>query len=382
MALIIDSWRILAFVCVQLLIAVTNMRTVPRLSRFAPGAGHPRVSVLVPARNEQDNIVAAVSSLTAQEYPDFELLVLDDESVDDTVAKAWAAGRGNVRVVQGKPLPPGWNGKPWACHQLAAAATGELLFFTDADTVHHPETLARAVAALQELRADLLTAITGVRMRSMGELLTVPFPLWSIFTLLPLPLAYRLCKNRALVAANGKFLLIRRKAYELVGGHAAARDHAAEDMDIARRVKKAGLCWRLVNATAFVSSRMYASWSEARQGFAKNYFALFDYRLLPALFVWSWMLLITWHPLLTLLAGLGRGAFAGSVVAALLTVGVNCFLWVLVARATRMPQGVAFFGPAIITASALIGFESVVRMLTGTATWKDRILAKRKWRFV
>ncbi|MDZ7386288.1 MAG: hypothetical protein ONB07_09240, partial [candidate division KSB1 bacterium] len=105
-------------------------------------------------------------------------------------------------------------------------------------------------------------------------------------------------------------------------------------------------------------------------------------RLLPALFVWSWMLLITWHPLLTLLAGLGRGAFAGSVVAALLTVGVNCFLWVLVARATRMPQGVAFLGPAIITASALIGFESVVRMLTGTATWKDRTLAKRKWRLV
>lgn len=382
MALIVDSWRILAFVCVQVLIVAINLRTLPSLARFTLGAQHPRVSVLVPARNEQENIADCVSSLARQQYPDFELLVLDDDSADATAAKAGAAGEGRVRVLRGKPLPAGWNGKPWACQQLAEAATGDLFFFTDADTVHHPATLARAVAALQDLRADLLTAVTGVEMKGPGELLTIPFPLWSILTLLPVPLAYRWRTSGALVAANGKFLLIRREAYELVGGHAAARDHATEDMEIARRIKKAGLRWRLVNATGFVSSRMYTGWSEARKGFAKNYFALFQYRLLPALFVWSWMLLITWHPLVTLAGALSKGALSGPALAALLTVGLNCLLWSLVARATRMPLGLACLYPAIVTSSAFIGFESIVRTLTGTATWKNRSLVRRKVRMV
>jgi chlorobactene glucosyltransferase len=148
-------------------------------------------------------------------------------------------------------------------------------------------------------------------METVGELITVPFPSWSIVSLLPIPLAYRLRKSGALVAANGKFLLFRREAYRKIGGYAAARSHATEDMEIALLVKKAGLRWRLVNATDMVSARMYRGWSEAREGFAKNYFALFNYHLLAALFVWSWMVLITWHPLFTLFRGVVGGVCMG-----------------------------------------------------------------------
>ncbi len=382
MTIFIDSWRVLLFVFLQLFIVALNLRSMPCLSRFRSGTRSPRVSVLLPARNERETISACVSSLVAQRYADFELLVLDDNSADHTAAAAAAAGQGRVRVVKGKPVPEGWNGKAWACHQLGAMARGELLFFTDADTLHHPNTLAQAVAAAEELQADLLTAITGARTASLGELVTVPFPLWSVLSLLPLPLAYRLHKNKALVAANGKFLLIRRDAYQVIGGHAAVRDHATEDMEIARRVKEAGRRWRLVNATDFVCSRMYRSWPEAREGFAKNYFALFQYRLLPASFVWSWMLLITWHPLVTLAGTLSRGMITGAAVAALLTVVVSCLLWLIVASATRMPRRICFLYPVIITMSALIGFESIVRTLRGTATWKERRLVRRKVRLL
>ncbi|MBC7187358.1 MAG: glycosyltransferase [Calditrichaeota bacterium] len=382
MSLIIDSWRILLFVAVQLVIAAVNLRALPRLTRFRPHSPQPRVSVLVPARNEQGSIAACVSSLAAQSYADFELLVLDDDSADQTAAAVRAIGGTHVRLVHGDPLPEGWNGKPWACHQLAAAATGELLFFTDADTRHHPETLARAVAALQRTEADLLTAITGLEIHSFGELVTVPFPAWSILTLLPVPIAYWLRKNRALVAANGKFLLIRREAYEQVGGHAAVRDHATEDMELARRIKKAGRRWRLVNATELVTARMYRGWSEARKGFAKNYFALFNYRLLVAVFVWSWLMLITWHPLGTAFSGVLRGGLSGSAIAALVTIGLNCLLWLMVATATRMPKRLCCLYPAVITASAFIGVESMVRTLTGKATWKDRALVRKKARLL
>ncbi|MCR4439161.1 MAG: glycosyltransferase [bacterium] len=382
MSPIVDSWRILLFVAVQLAIAALNLRAVPLLSRFRPSSPQPRVSILVPARNEQGSIAACVSSLVAQSYPDFEVLVLDDDSADGTAAVVRDTGGTPVRLVHGQPLPEGWNGKPWACHQLAATATGELLFFTDADTRHQPETLARAVAALQSTKADLLTAITGLEIGSVGELVTVPFPAWSILTLLPVPLAYWLRKNRALVAANGKFLLMRREAYEQVGGHAAVRDHATEDMELARHIKKAGLRWRLVNATDLVTARMYRGWCEARRGFAKNYFALFNYRLLVALFVWSWLMLIAWHPLVTVLSGMMRTSLPGSSVAALVTVGLNCLLWLLVATATGMPKRLCCLYPVVITASVLIGLEAIVRALAGKATWKDRTLVRRKVRLL
>ncbi len=377
----VDSWRILFFVAVQLAIAVVNLRAVPRLQRFRLGAGQPRVSVLVPARNEEPNVTACLSSLAAQRYPNFEVLVLDDHSTDATRAAIEKVNGDGVRIVAARPLPPGWNGKPWACQQLAAVASGELLFFTDADTVHHPETLARAVAALQTTGADLLTALTGVRMKTVGELLTVPFPLWSILTLLPVPVAYALRKSGAFVAGNGKFLLFRRQCYEAIGGHAATRTHAAEDMEIARLAKKAGFCWRLVNATGMVSARLYQGWSEAREGFAKNYFALFNYRLLVALFVWSWLMLITWHPLVTVVATLAKGDLRGPGVAALGTIGLTSVLWMLVVRATGMPKRICFFYVAIITASSYIGLISIVRTIAGRTNWKGRTLVRQRVRF-
>ncbi|MGQ9560069.1 MAG: glycosyltransferase [Candidatus Oleimicrobiaceae bacterium] len=376
----VDSWRILLFVAVQLIVAVANLKAVPQLQRFRLGTRQPRVSVLVPARNEESDIAACLSSLRAQNYSNFEVLVLDDHSADGTRAAIEKVNNDGVRVLSARPIPPGWNGKPWACQQLAAAASGELLFFTDADTVHHPETLARAVAALRATGADLLTALTGVRMKTMGELLTVPFPLWSIFTLLPVPVAYALRKSGAFVAGNGKFLLFRRECYETIGGHAATRSHAAEDMEIARLAKKAGFCWRLVNATGMVSARLYGGWSEAREGFAKNYFALFNYRLLAALFVWSWLMLVTWHPLVTVVTCLAKGALRGPGVAALCTIGLTCVLWLVVAHATRMPKRICCFYVSIITASAYIGLESIVRTVGGRTSWKGRTLVRQRVR--
>ncbi|HSM61679.1 MAG TPA: glycosyltransferase family A protein, partial [Longimicrobiales bacterium] len=139
-----------------LMLRVRLPREIPerRPSRF------PRVSVVVPARNEAANIGACVGSLLEQEYPDFEVIVLDDRSDDGTGDLVRAMGPGgarSLRVLDGEELPAGWTGKPWACWQGARAATGDLILFTDADTVHAPDLLPRAVAAMEEDDADLLT---------------------------------------------------------------------------------------------------------------------------------------------------------------------------------------------------------------------------------
>jgi chlorobactene glucosyltransferase len=378
----IDSHRVLIFVGVQAVIAVINALLMKRLSAFPSTQDRLRVSVLLPVRDEAAHAGACISSLLAQDYDDLELLVLDDGSTDETAAILARLAHPRLRVLSGQPLPSGWVGKSWACQQLADAATGELLLFTDADTIHAPATVRRAVAALAATRADLLTAVTRNEVLTLGEQVTVPFLVWSIGTLLPLGLAYLLCRTSGFSAANGKFMLFQRSAYERIGGHAAVRDDATEDLALCRLVKRHNLRWRLMDASAEVSARMYSGFSEAVEGFSKNFFALFGYRLLPALFVWCWMLLITWHPLASVAAGIGLGRYDGRFAAAVATVLLTGLLWLLVALKYRMPKRLALLYPLTIIVCAYVGLRSIVLTASGQTTWKGRVLTRHRVRLL
>jgi len=137
----------------------------------------PLVSILVPARNEARNIEACIGSLLAQDYPNFELIVLDDHSDDgtgDIVRRLGLRDEGERRVMTGTALPTGWTGKGWACHQLSLAARGEYLFFTDADTTHALGTVSATVAAAREYRADLVSAWPRLITVTWGEQLIIP----------------------------------------------------------------------------------------------------------------------------------------------------------------------------------------------------------------
>ena len=140
--------------------AVSNLFMFRRLDRCREATRKPFVSVLLPMRNEEKNAEACIRSLLSQEYPAFELLVLDDESTDGTwdIVSRLAAEDPRVVAIKGLPLPGGWLGKHWACHQLAMAAKGEVLLFTDADTRHAPDSLAVGVNALVAEEADMITA--------------------------------------------------------------------------------------------------------------------------------------------------------------------------------------------------------------------------------
>ncbi len=152
----------------------------PASSGAPAGADHPAetslVSIVVPARNEEATIEACLRSLTSQDYPAFEILVVDDQSSDRTAEIVRGIPRGRareVRLVPGAPLPQGWFGKPWACAQGAALARGSRILFTDADTVHAPGLLARAVAGLEEDRADVLTLLGRQVMETFWEVLPI-----------------------------------------------------------------------------------------------------------------------------------------------------------------------------------------------------------------
>lgn len=248
----------------------------------------PRLSVLVPARNEERVVGSCLASLVEQVYPDYEVILLDDGSSDATQAIARGLGfgdSGRLRVISGKPLPPGWTGKGWACHQLYGEAQGDWLLFTDADTTHAPDGLRTALAFAMREKASLCSCWPQQITVSFAEKLVIPLVFLLILGFLPqfvlawierIPaLARRLPRSwvRALGAANGQFLLVRRDAYEAIGGHKSVRNHLVEDVALGRSVAARlsdGL--RLVNCdgTGVVSCRMYWSAAEVWEGFTKN----------------------------------------------------------------------------------------------------------------
>ena len=151
---------IVIFLSFGLLTVLVNYFTVRRFDQYPPAERYPFVSVLVPARNEARSIEICISSLLAQDYPDFEVIVLNDHSTDDTarILARLAQSDNRLRLLKGVSLPEDWLGKHWACHQLSQAAKGELILFTDADTHSTPDMLRASVSALLAEQADLLTA--------------------------------------------------------------------------------------------------------------------------------------------------------------------------------------------------------------------------------
>lgn len=271
-------------------ITLSNLLFFPRLRR-APLFEHPErssasvraaqskdalrqepfVSVLIPARNEAAVIHGAVSRLLSQTYRNFELVVLDDNSEDGTGDLACEAARGDkrLRVIVGKPLSPGWAGKNWACRQLAQETRGEVLLFTDADTIWAPDGLAAVVGELTRSRADLQTVWPTQITNTWAERLTVPNMALVVIGYLPIIFTH-FTPWSAFAAANGQVMAFRRAAYDKIEGHAGVRADVVEDIKLARRIKAAGLRLRMADGQGLVSCRMYTDWPAARNGLAKS----------------------------------------------------------------------------------------------------------------
>jgi chlorobactene glucosyltransferase len=375
---------LVGFLTVVLLIVLSNLRALRRLGCHPLPSRLPCLSVLLPVRDEVENVEPCVRSLLAQKYADFEVLVLDDGSTDGTgLALAVLEGEDDrVRVLQGEPLPDGWLGKHWACHQLAQAARGELLLFTDADTRHHPHTLREAVAALIAERADMLTAFPKEEVHSWAERLIVPIFQWAFFSFLPVALAHRL-STPGLSAAIGQFMLFRRPAYDAIGGYAAVRQEVAEDMGLARRIVAHHFRWRIVDGTGRIRCRMYKGRAQVIEGFSKNLFAVFGYRLLPFLFAWLWTWAAFWVPWGVWLAFIA-GARVSPLALTLAAVSVveSFSSWAIFYWRFRLPLYLACLYPLTTLLFVAVAVRSLLLALTGRATWKGRPLAKQRVRWL
>lgn len=376
---------IVAFQAVVLLVVLGNAVVLLRPRRADTDAPTPRVSLLVPARNEAANVRGCVRSLLAQRYPAFEVVVLDDRSEDDTraVLEAERARDGRLAILDGVEPPDGWTGKNWACHQLAAAAHGDVLVFADADTVFaDPDALRRIVATLHAHRVDLLSGLPRQVLGTAGEALIVPMFYWALLSFTPLVMGVW-WRRPAFATAVGQLMAFRRAAYDAIGGHAAVRGEVVDDIALARRVAGAGLVARVMDATAIVRCRMYRSAREARAGFAKNLFAAFGYAILPYGFVWGWLGFVFLAPVLTGALHLVWPARV-PVEPPLLTATIALALvhWGVVYLRLRLPLWPALVYPVTTVLFLGVAFRSFVDGLFRRSTWKGRRVARPPTRWI
>lgn len=233
----------------------------------------PFVSVLIPARNEEKNIERCVNSLINQQYKDYEIIVLNDNSTDNTgkILERIAAENKKVRVITGKPLPDDWFGKPFAIHQLSTYAKGEILIFTDADTIHSPASVSWAVTNMKLLNADMISGYIGQIFRSFGEIVTVPLLFYLTGFVIPLSLN-RLTKSDVFSAAIGQFMAVRNDVFKAIGRCEAFKKKTSEDIYMSRTIKKKGYSTRFLNISEYVFCRMYDGYRVALDGIGKNIF--------------------------------------------------------------------------------------------------------------
>ena len=375
--------HLIFFQTVLLLIALSNAYILWRGSQQQRLRGFPQVSILVPARNEEGNIARCISSLLTQDYPSFEVIVLDDESTDgtQTILERMSLTEERLRILHGQPLPPGWLGKNWACAQLAAQAVGDLFLFTDADTYHKPQALRAYVTTLEGERADLLTGFPLQIMHTWGERFIVLFFGWAFYCFVPLWLAYRL-KLPVLSIDVGQILLFRRPVYEAIGGHKAVRASIVEDLDLTRRIKACGYRWRVLDATRLISCHMYGSGQEAYNGLCKNLFAAFGFHLLPYLFVWLWLAVVFLEP--PILLGLFALDLAphAQVLFILLCMGLSLSLWLVPYQRLGLPWYLAAVYPMTMLVIELVAIRSLWLSVSGRLVWKGRALIRPHWRWL
>jgi glycosyltransferase involved in cell wall biosynthesis len=256
---------------------MTASEALPRENELV----RPTVSVIVPARNEEASLASCLDSLLAQTGIAFEVIVVDDHSTDRTreIADQFAKARPDkahpqkVRVIEAGPLPTGWTGKNNALINGVRGARGEWLLFTDADTIHLPGSLARALAEAQEHYADMLSYSPEQIAVTFWEMAVLPVVFAELAREYP-PAKVR-DPGSQIAAANGQYILVRRDAYDEVGGHAAIAGEILEDVALARAVKTSGRKIRFRYADDAVRTRMYRNFRQLCDGWTKNLVLLF-----------------------------------------------------------------------------------------------------------
>ncbi|MDZ7694165.1 MAG: glycosyltransferase family 2 protein [Balneolaceae bacterium] len=346
-----------------------------------------KVSICVPARNEERNIEQCIRSALNQTYPNLEVLVLDDHSTDRTspILQELKKNHPNgdkLILLKGKPKPDDWLGKPWACQQLGEAAEGHILIFADADTWFEKDTVARVVRTMGRDVVDMLTVWPRQKLKSFWEKMLIPLVYYALFSLLPVHYVYRAPRwmpsflrqkfGPLFVAACGQFMVFKEKTYRAIGGHQSVKQKVVDDVKLAKKIKSAGFKMRMYYGSDSVACRMYRSHKEIKNGFRKNFLAGFGYNLFLFLLMGLLHLAVYVLPTFTFIWSLANLNY--SLVAwSLLPILLMLFHRFLTARWFGWNPAWGLLHPISVLWFEWLGFLTVRDYLTNKhTTWKSR----------
>ena len=371
---ILTSLQLVLIVAVIVYLTV-NMIYLVRLDPVSQKLDDPpMVSVCVPARDEERGIRACLESLLKQDYPEFEVIVVNDHSTDHTgeLIRELAEKDSRLIALDGEELPTGWLGKPFALHQAFQKAKGEILLFTDADPVFEPNALRTAIFTMQERKLDALTLMPRAEFGSFWERAVQPVIFGFIGSLTRFGKVNSQDHKSAM--GFGAFLMFKRSAYEAIGGHEGGKADVLEDVLIAKRLKKAGFKLLVADAKRLFSIRMYYGFREIWIGWRKNMFLAMKRSVARALYYVFMVLAFVLTPYLVL----GWNVVVGSD---LLWIGLSLFGVSMVSAATIKTCDELGLGrinaclfPIGAVVMAAIMINSMIQVLVFSRTeWRGRV---------
>jgi glycosyltransferase involved in cell wall biosynthesis len=350
------------FLILRFTVTLFNFISNPKLHRVAK-AYDDKVSILIPARDEECNILNLLRSIDVQDYENYEVIILDDSSSDHTykVCADFATNHLRFKIIKGEELPPDWLGKNYACHQLAKHANGDFLLFLDADEKIYDGLINSAVHRMYLRKLSLLSLFANQDMRSVGELTVVPLMHYILLTLLPVQLVY-LIKNYTVAAASGQFMLFDAATYRENRWHQQAKDEVVEDVSIMKLVKANKYNGEALLANDMVSCRMYKTYIEAVNGFSKNFLAAFNYSVMGFLI---YIVLVIGGPMMIMMTLNFPMIF--------LMVGLIILMRIMISLAAKQST---FYNIALHPVQmfnlTLVAFVAIQKHLTKTNVWKGR----------
>jgi glycosyltransferase involved in cell wall biosynthesis len=350
------------FIILRFVVTLFNFISDPKLRRvnkYYPDL----VSILIPVRNEEQNILTLLQSIHEQDYQNYEVIILDDDSTDRTfdICAKFAQKHTNFRIIKGDTLPRDWLGKNYACYQLAAQARGSYLLFIDADEQMNIGLINSAIHRMHANKLSLLSLFANQQMETLGELLVVPLMHYILLNLLPLRLIY-LVKNYTVAAASGQFMLFNADDYRKNQWHEQVKHKVVEDVEIMRLVKAAPYNGEALLANGMVSCRMYSGYREAIDGFSKNFLAAFNYNIIWFLI---YIVLIIGGPMIVMMTL--------NFSLALFMIGLIVLTRVMVSLSAGQNAWYnLILHPAQMLSLTLVAFLAIQRHLTKTMTWKGR----------
>jgi len=251
-----------------------------------------KVSVLIPAKNEINRIGQCLSSLQIQDYPNIEIIVLDDDSDDGTYD--FVSENFNVNIIRGMERPQGWVGKNWACFQLANQANGDIIIFTDADNYFERSAISKSVGYLIENNYDMMSVFPEIHNESISERVFVPLVDNILTSFLPLSLV-RKTSEVSLSAANGQWIIIKKDVYFSIGGHEKVKNNYAEDISLAKLLKENKYKISTLLGRDLIYTRMYTNFNEIYNGFSKNMYYMMGGNIFSNLIFILFLISIHFH---------------------------------------------------------------------------------------